>query len=568
MDTTAIREVIEAAQGQRPADLVLRGGRVVNVFSGEIEEVAVAVYGGRVVGLSAEAGAYADARDTIDLAGRFLAPSFIDAHIHLESTQLWVSEFARVAVPHGTGAVVTDPHEIANVLGLAGVRALIDAARDLPFTARFMVPSCVPASPRETSGATLDAATIAPALDWEGIGGLGEMMNFPGVLAADPDVIAKIAAARSRGLPIDGHAPGVGGAGLDAYAAAGMGADHESTQLTEARAKLRRGLTVMIREGSTARNLDALLPLVTAETERFCTFVSDDRDPESLLHNGHMDAILRLAVARGLNPLWALRMVTINPARFWRLEGMGAVAPGYFADLVALDDLRDFRVALTLHRGRVVARDGQPLFDPPLVIPAALRGTVRPAPLAPDALRIPDPGGAITIVGAISGQIVTERIVERPTVRDGEVVADPARDLAKLVVVERHRATGNVGVGLVRGFGLQRGALGSTVAHDAHNIVVIGTNDDDIRATIAALVALDGGFVAVADGATLAALPLPIAGLLADLPAADVAERHHRLEEVARDLGCTATAPFALLSFMALSVIPAARVTDQGLITL
>jgi adenine deaminase len=347
-----------------------------------------------------------------------------------------------------------------------------------------------------------------------------------------------------------------------------MGADHESTQLTEARAKLRRGLTVMIREGSTARNLDALLPLVTAETERFCTFVSDDRDPESLLHNGHMDAILRLAVARGLNPLWALRMVTINPARFWRLEGMGAVAPGYFADLVALDDLRDFRVALTLHRGRVVARDGQPLFDPPLVIPAALRGTVRPAPLAPDALRIPDPGGAITIVGAISGQIVTERIVERPTVRDGEVVADPARDLAKLVVVERHRATGNVGVGLVRGFGLQRGALGSTVAHDAHNIVVIGTNDDDIRATIAALVALDGGFVAVADGATLAALPLPIAGLLADLPAADVAERHHRLEEVARDLGCTATAPFALLSFMALSVIPAARVTDQGLITL
>ncbi|MFN8539221.1 MAG: adenine deaminase [Thermomicrobiales bacterium] len=548
--------------------MVLRGGRVVNVFSGEIEEVAVAIYGGRVAGLSAEPGAYADARETIDLAGRYLTPSFIDAHIHLESTQLWVSEFARVAVAHGTGAVVTDPHEIANVLGLAGVRALIDATRDLPFTARFMVPSCVPASPRETSGAVLDAAAITPALDWEGIGGLGEMMNFPGVLAADPDVLAKIAAARSRGLPIDGHAPGVHGLGLNAYAAAGMGADHESTQLAEAQEKLRRGLTVMIREGSTARNLDALLPLVTAENERFCTFATDDRDPESLLHDGHLDAILRLAVARGLDPLRAIRMVTINPARHWRLEGLGAVAPGYFADLVALDDLRDFRVALTVQRGKVVARDGQALFDAPLVVPAALRGTVRPAPLAPNALRLPDPGGEMTIVGATSGQIVTERIVDRPTVRAGEVVADPSRDLAKLVVVERHRATGNVGVGLIRGFGLQRGALGSTVAHDAHNIVVIGTNDDDIRAAIAALVALDGGFVAVADGATLADLPLPIAGLLSDLPAEEVAARHHHLEEVARDLGCTATAPFALLSFMALSVIPAAKVTDQGLITL
>jgi len=568
MDPQAIRELIEAAQGQRPADLVLRGGRVVNVFSGEIEAVAVAVYGGRVAGLSGEPGAYADARETIELAGRYLAPAFIDAHIHLESTQLWVGEFARVAVPHGTGAVVADPHEIANVLGLDGVRALIDAARDLPLTVRFVIPSCVPASSRETSGAILDAATIAPALDWDGIVGLGELMNFPGVLAADPDVLTKIAAARARGVPIDGHAPGVTGMGLDAYAAAGMGADHEATTLAEAREKLRRGLTVMIREGSTARNLAALLPLVTAETERFCTFVSDDRDAATLLHDGHLDAILRLAVARGLDPLRAIRLVTINPARFWRLDGLGAVAPGYFADLVALDDLRDFRVALTLHRGRAVARDGVALFDVPTATPPSLRGTMHPAPLAPDALRLPDPGGAMTIVGANPGQIVTARIVERPTVRDGEVVADPARDLAKLVVVERHHATGNVGVGLVRGFGLQRGALASTVGHDAHNIVVIGIADDDIRAAIDALVALDGGLVAVADGAVLSDLPLPLAGLLSDLPAEEVAARHHRLETVARDLGCTAAAPFALLSFMALSVIPAVRVTDQGVITL
>lgn len=568
LDTDTLRDLIDVAQGQRPADLVLRGGRVVNVFSGEIEEVAVAVVAGRIAGLSPDPGRYADARETIDLAGRYLAPSFIDAHIHLESTQLWIGEFARIAVAHGTGGVVADPHEIANVLGLAGVRALIDGARDLPLSAFFVVPSCVPASSHETSGAILDAAAITSALDWPESIGLGEMMNFPGVLAADPDVLAKLAAAQARGLPIDGHAPGVGGAGLDAYAAAGMGADHESTTLAEAQEKLRRGLTVMIREGSTARNLEALLPLVNATTERSCTFVSDDREAATLLHDGHLDAILRLAVARGLDPLIAIRLVTINPARFWRLDGLGAVAPGYFADLVALDDLRDFRVASVFHRGQLVARDGEPLFAPPNPPPASLRGTMHVAPLAADALRLADPGGEMTIVGANPGQIVTARLSERPTVRDGEVVADPSRDLLKLVVVERHRATGNVGVGLVRGFGLQRGAIASSVGHDAHNITVVGTNDADIRAAIDAIIALDGGIVAILAGKTVAALPLPLAGLLSDRPLAEVAARHHALEAAARDLGCTAAAPFALLSFMALSVIPAVRVTDQGLIEL
>ena len=568
MNTATLEALIEVAQGKHPADLVLQGGRVVNVFSGEIEDVAVAIVAGRIAGLSSDPGRYANARATIDLAGRYLAPSFIDAHIHLESTQLWVGEFARIAVAHGTGAVVADPHEIANVLGLAGVRALIDGARDLPLGAFFVVPSCVPASARETSGAILDAAAITPALDWPEIIGLGEMMNFPGVLAADPDVLAKIAAAQARGMPIDGHAPGVGGEGLDAYAAAGMGADHESTTLAEAQEKLRRGLTVMIREGSTARNLEALLPLVNATTAGRCTFVSDDREAATLLHDGHLDAILRLAVARGLDPLIAIRLVTINPARFWRLAGLGAVTPGYFADLVVLDDLRDFRVASVFHRGRLVARDGEPLFDAPNPPPANLRGTMHVAPLAAEALRLADPGGALTIIGAHPGQIVTTRISERPTVRDGEVVADPVRDLLKLVVVERHRATGNVGVGLVRGFGLQRGAIASSVGHDAHNITVVGTNDADIRAAVAAIIALDGGIVAILAGETVAALPLPLAGLLSDRPIAEVAAQHHALEEAARDLGCTAAAPFALLSFMALSVIPAVRVTDQGLIEL
>ncbi|MGN6561796.1 MAG: adenine deaminase [Thermomicrobiales bacterium] len=561
-----MRDLVEVAQGQRPADLVLRGGRVVNVFTGEVEEVAVALCGGRIAGLSADAGRYGDAREVLDLAGRYLAPAFIDAHVHLESSQLWVNEFARVTVPHGTGAVVADPHEIANVLGLAGVRALIDAARELPLSAFFVVPSCVPASPRETSGAILDAAAVAPALDWPEIVGLGEVMNFPGVLAADPDVLAKIAAARARRLPVDGHAPGVTGAALDAYAATSIAADHECTEPAEAWEKLRRGLTLMIREGSTARNLEALLPLVTPETEGRCTFVSDDRDAATLLRDGHLDAILRLAVARGLDPLRALRLVTINPARFWRLDGLGAVAPGYFADLVVLDDLRDFRVTLTMHRGRVVARDGEALFAAPAVIPPSLRGTIRHAPLPPDAFALPDPGGAMPVVGAIPGQIVTTLLSEQPAVRDGLVVADPARDLLKLVVVERHHATGNVGVGLVRGFGLRRGALASSVGHDAHNLIAVGVDDADLNAAIAAVAGMDGGLVAVADGVTLAALPLPLAGLLADLPAPEVVVRHHALEQAARDLGCTAIAPFELLSFMSLSVIPAARVTDQGFV--
>lgn len=566
MDSNALRELIDVAQGRSPADLVLHGGRVVNVFSGEIEEVAVAVVAGRIAGLSADPGRYADARETIDLAGRYLAPSFIDAHIHLESTQLWVGEFARIAVAHGTGAVVADPHEIANVLGLAGVRALIDGARDLPLSTFFVVPSCVPASSRETGGAILDAAAIMPALDWPEIIGLGEMMNFPGVLAADPDVIAKIAGAQSRGVPIDGHAPGVTGAELDAYVAAGMGADHESTTLAEAQEKLRRGMTVMIREGSGARNLEALLPLVNETTAGRCTFVSDDREAATLLHDGHLDAILRLAVARGLDPLIAIRLVTINPARFWRLDRLGAVAPGYFADLVVLDNLRDFHATSVFHRGRLVARDGEALFDAPASPPATLRDTMHVAPLGAAALRLADPGGAITIVGAHPGQIVTTRISERPTVRGGEVIADPARDLLKLVVVERHRATGNGGVGLVRGFGLQRGAIASSVGHDAHNITVVGTNDTDIRAAIDAIVAMGGGLVAVAGGATVAALPLPLAGLLSDQPIVEVAAQHQALEGAARDFGCSAAAPFALLSFMALSVIPAVRVTDQGLI--
>ncbi len=568
MQLAQLRTLIAVAQGHQPADLLFHGGQVVNVFTGELEAVAVAIVAGQIAGLAASPNQFAPPRKSFDLAGRYLAPSFIDAHIHLESTQLWVDEFARIAVAHGTGTVVADPHEIANVLGQAGVQALIDGARNLPLNTYFVAPSCVPASARETSGATLDAAAVAPMLDWPAIIGLGEMMNFPGVLAADEEVLTKLTAAQQRNLPIDGHAPGVGNTALNAYAAAGISADHESTTLEEAREKLRRGLTVMIREGSTARNLQALLPLVTPATASHCTFVSDDREAVTLLDEGHLDAILRQAVAQGLDPFLAIRLVTLNPARFWRLPGLGAVAPGYYADLVVLDDLHDFHAHAVFHRGKLVARDGEPLFAANNTPPALLRNTVHLAPLTADSLRLPATGQPMTIVGAIPGQIVTERIVALPTVEAGEVVADPSRDLLKIAVVERHHATGNIGVGLLHGFGLQRGAIASSVGHDAHNITAIGTNDRDMLAAIAAIAAMGGGIVAVADGATIAALPLPLAGLLSDQPINDVAAQHHALEEAARTLGCTIAAPFALLSFMPLSVIPAVRITDQGLVEL
>lgn len=559
-----LREQIEVALGRREADLRLVGGRVVNLFSGEIEAATVTVHAGRVVGV----GEDRPARRTIDVDGAYLAPSFIDGHMHLESSQLWLDEFARAIVPRGTGAVVADPHEIANVLGLQGVAALVDAAASLPLNIHFVVPSCVPASAHETSGAALGAAEVATALATDAYAGLGEVMNYPGVLAGEADILGKILAARARSLPIDGHSPGLGGRALDAYAVTGVGADHEAVTLDEAREKLRRGLFVMIREGSAARNLDALLALVTPSTAHRCAFISDDRDAATLLHEGHLDAILRAAVRGGLDPLLAIRLVTLNPAQFWRLDGVGAVAPGYFADIVALDDLRDFRAALVLHRGEVVARDGESVAVGAVAAPALLRGTMRAAPFSAESFRVPCPEGPTAAIEVVPDQIVTKRANARLRCVGGLAVADPAQDLAKLVVVERHQLSGNIGVAFVRGFGLRRGALASSVAHDAHNLIAVGMDDTDIFLALRTIVALDGGLAVVEAGNALAALALPLAGLLSDRPATEVVSGHQRLESAARQLGCHVPAPFPLLSFLALSVIPEIRLTDRGLIEL
>ncbi len=554
------QRLLRVALGEEPADLVLRRARIVNVVSGEVEEGDIAVAYGRIAGV----GEYLEGRVEIDVAGDYVAPSFIDGHVHIESSLLWVDQFARAVVPHGTGAVVTDPHEIANVAGLRGIQALAEAASRLPVGVFFTIPSCVPASPFESAGAVMDARAIAEGLSLPNAVALGEMMNFPGVLAGDPEIYEKLRLpARRR----DGHAPGLRGHRLNAYIASGMGSDHESTELEEAREKLRRGLRIMIREGSTEHNLLELLPLVTDATYPQCCFASDDRDCATLLHDGHMDAIIRKAISAGLDPIRAIRLATYNTAEYWELDGYGLVAPGYWANLVVFERLDDLRPSLVLFKGTVVARDGKPAFEGERTIPEWLLDTVRVGPIDPERLRIPA-ADRMTVVEAIPGQIVTRAIEVAPTVRDGEVVADPERDLLKLVVVERHRASGRVGVGLVRGFGLKRGAIGSSIAHDAHNIVVVGVDDSDILQAVEAIAAMHGGLVAVVDGAVRARLPLPVAGILSPEPLERVAEEYEEVERVARELGSSVPAPFALLSFMALSVIPEARVTDHGLVVL
>lgn len=557
-DRAAWRRRLAVAKREAPADVLLRGAQIVNVFTGELERANIAVAGDRI----AAVGDYDEGIEVLDLAGRIIAPSFIDAHLHLESSLVWAPEFARAVVPRGTGGVITDPHEIANIAGLAGIDAFRRATLGLPLHIRFTIPSCVPASENESPGARLEADEIAEALAWPETLGLGELMNFPGVIAGSDAIAEKLAVAHGR--RIDGHAPHVRGDALQAYAGSGPASDHESTTLGEAREKLRLGQMIMIREGTTEHNLRDLLPLVTDLTYPRCCFSSDDRDCHDLLHHGHLDDTLRKAVKGGLDPVRAVRLATWNTADYWRLDGVGAIAPGYEANLVVLEDLAQFKVEMTLFQGEIVAENGVLTANLPSPEPPALfMNTVRIGPLTRRDLRI-EPHAAMPAIEAVPGQIVTKLIEVSPTIVDGAVVSDPACDLLKIVSVERHVGSGRIGAGLVRGFGLARGALASTIAHDAHNIVAVGVDDADILAAIDTVVESQGGLAVVAGGCVIAHLPLPIAGLLSDQPLAAVAAAYEALEAAARNLGSTLPSPFGLLAFMSLSVIPEARVTDRG----
>ena len=551
----ALRDRILAARGTEPPDLVLKRARVVNVFTNEIRSADVAIRDGYVVGL----GEY-DGPEEIDLAGSYVLPGLIDGHLHIESTLLAPGEFARAVVPRGVTGVVVDPHEIANVLGTDGIRLLLAASADLPLDVWVNVSSCVPASLMETSGYDLEAADMAPLLALDHVVGIAEVMNFPGVLNADPGVLAKLQLGLDRGVPIDGHAPRVRGKDLCAYLAAGIESDHETTRAEEAEEKLRLGMWLMVRQGSTAQNLAELLPVVRRLRARRAMLVTDDRAPTDLRDEGHVDHALRLAIARGLDPVWAVAMATINPAERFGLKHLGAVAPGFLADLMVADDLRDCRARLVLKRGRVVARDGAPLFVPPPFDYTPARDSVHIAPLDRSSFRLPVSAGngigRCRVIGLVPGQIVTRNLVAEPLVRDGEIVADPGRDLLKFAVVERHRATGNVGLGLVQGFGLRAGALASSVAHDAHNIGVVGTDDADMLHAVAAVVEGQGGLAVVADGRVLARLALPLGGLMSDLPFEEVARRLDEVDRAAKGLGCAVRHPFMAMSFLALSGVP------------
>ena len=554
-----LQEKLSIARGDRPAECLFKNAQLVNVLSGEIYRAHVAVADGRVVGV----GDY-EARTVIDLKGAYLAPSLIDGHFHVESSLLTAAEFARAVVPHGTGAVVIDPHEYANVLGLDGIRYVMESSKNLPLDFFIMLPSCVPATPFETAGARLTADNLRLMIADDRIAGIAELMNYPGVYMGAESELAKIFA--GKGKNIDGHAPGLTGRNLNAYVLAGVRSDHESTELAEAQEKLRLGLHVLLREGSTERNLATLVPLITPLNAANCSFATDDKLASDLVAEGHIDHCVREAIRLGLPPVLALQVATINTARHYQLRNCGAIAPRYWADFIVFDNPQDFTVRQAYKKGILVAENGKYLAPQPAPVPSP-RSTMNLRYHAPNDFEVRlDRAAQIRVIEIVPNQIVTRQLLQTPRVENGRVVPDLERDLLKLVVVERHRATGNVGVGFVRGFKLRTGALGSTVAHDAHNVVVVGVSDADILRAIEELEAMQGGQVAVADGAVKAALPLPIAGLVSQRPLEEVVRCIAELNTAARWLGCDLEAPFMTLSFLSLSPIPELRLTDQGLI--
>jgi adenine deaminase len=553
------KELISVAKGETPADLLLKNAQIVNTFIGEIEQADVAIYGNRIAGV----GNYDRATEIIDLEGSFLAPGLINGHTHIESSMLHPVRYAQAVVPRGTLAVVTDLHEIANVSGSKGIKFVTDLARKLPMDMLFMAPSCVPATHLETSGARISSNEVKNILAHPKIIGLGEMMNFPGVVNGNEEVLRKIDAA--KGKVIDGHAPGLTGKELNAYLSAGIRSDHESTTLEEGKEKLSRGMYMMIREGSTEKNLDALLPLVTDNTYKRCFFVVDDLNCSDLLWEGDIDSVVRKAIDRGLEPVRAIQMATISTAEYFRLHDRGAIGPGYIANLITITDLAKLEIDMVFYQGKMVARGGKLLFSlPPVTM--ELKNTVRIKPPTGKSLKIPVIDKTYPVIEIIRGQIVTRKLVEDVKVVDGAVMSDVERDILKLVVVERHKASGNVGVGLVKGFGLKKGALASSVAHDSHNIIAVGANDLDILKAIEEINRLQGGLVVCANLEILASLPLPIAGLLSPEPLDVVVTQHEVVEKTAASLGSLPPAPFSILSFLALPVIPELRLTDLGLV--
>lgn len=571
MDRTL--QLLAVARGDAPADLVLRGGRVVNVFNGEIENADIAIFGGRIAAI----GHGYSGKEEIDLAEAFVAPGYIDAHVHIESSLCVPREFARAVVPRGITAVVTDPHEIANVAGPAGVAFICDASRDLALEVIVMAPSCVPATSMASAGGSIPAEALRSLRDESRVHGLAEFMNFPGVIHGDAEVLSKLHA--MRGLPVDGHCPGVTGKPLNAYVAAGIGSDHESVSLDEAREKLARGLYLLIREATNARNLDALLPLITKNNGRRICFCTDDRTPGDLLREGSIDMMVRRAIAFGVEPIEAIRMATLNTAEWFRLPHLGAIAPGRDANLIVFDDLSSPTPRKVYSRGALVAEDG--------VVRAtrsrkATEGDDATATLTSQPttalgsceidwdrfdLKIAAKTNTIRVVGLRPDQLVTDSLTLPATIVDGRAVADVKNDVLKMAVIGRHnKRCSKQSLGFIKGVGLKRGAIAGTIAHDHHNLVIIGCDDASMTTAAREAERLGGGLV-VADGNNvLARLALEVGGLMSDRPVEEVAGRYDQLLDAAKSLGSPLNDPFMAMSFMALEVIPSLKLTDHGLV--
>ncbi len=557
---STLAERMAAARGDVPADLLLTNGRLVNVFSGEIYPVEIAIKGSRVIGL----GPGYQAAETLDLGGRYVAPGLIDAHVHVESSMCTPPQFSRVVLAHGVTSVVTDPHEIANVLGMEGIHFMLKSAENGLLSMYVMASSCVPATHMETSGASLEAIDLQTLQNNPWVLGLAEMMNYPGVVAGDAGVMAKIDA--FKGMVVDGHCPALSGKALNAYVAAGIASEHESTEVAEALEKLRKGLVIFIREATNAHNLRPLLPLITPQNYCRICWCTDDRQPADLLDEGSIDHMIRVAITEGIDPVMAIRMGTLNPAEYFGLRDRGGIAPGRRADLFIFSDLRAPRAELVFRGGKLVARDGELVgeLQPPVAMQLRHSMNVRWEDLD---FAIPARGERARVIGSIADQLVTEHRVMDVRRVNGEAAADPARDMLKMAVIERHRATGNVGKGFIQGIGLRRGAIAGTVAHDHHNLVVIGVDDASMMTAARAVGRMGGGLVAVQGEHVLAELPLPVAGLMSQAPIGEVRAGLDRLLAVTREsLGSPLHDPFMAMSFMALEVIPSLKLTDRGLV--
>lgn len=559
----ALKKLIDVASGNIPADTVIKNCKVVNVYSGTIEEGDIAICDGKIAGV----GKY-EGKETFDAEGKYASPCYIDGHIHIESSYLSPEELGSMLVPRGTGTIMADPHEIANVCGEKGLAYMIEAGKRTALDIKMELPSCVPATPFENAGAVLGADVIEKLIPKDDFPGLGEMMNFPGVLGKDEDVLGKILAAKKCGKWIDGHGPGIAGNTLNGYAAAGIVADHECSTVEEMNERLSRGMYILLRQGSACHNLSTLLKGVTAENSRRCLLCSDDLQPKTIIEVGNLDNDLKICCREGLDPITAIRMATLNPAECFGLKDRGAIAPGKRADIVLLDDLKDFNANRVWIEGKLVASEGKYLPEVKKYDISSVKGSIVLKDFSKEKFKMHLKSGHVNVIGLLPGGVVTEHCTADIKIdKDGEFVRNPDEDIAKVAVIERHKMTGNASCGFIKGYGIKEGAVALSIAHDSHNIIVVGVSDEEMEFAVKALEAQEGGIVVVKNGKVIANMPAPIAGLMSDQSGEWVSAKLQEIHEIAySELGINRDVePVMSLCFMSLIVIPSIKLTDTGL---